>query len=308
MSESVRSVLEEIGYALTDNGKEFRARPLYRDSDNDNVLRIWKDSGKWVDFKENKSGSLEDLIRITLNLNSITEAKEWISKRNLYQEESVSLKPKATVKQSRIFDKSILLKLRNDHSYWASRKISESVVKPFQGGLATTGKMYNRYVFPIFNSKDEIIGFAGRDVTASLDERRPKWKLIGDKKEWAFPFKLNYNELKQKKEIILVESIGDMLALRQNGISNSIVTFGLSLTSKILMSLISLNPSKIIIAFNNDSSNSSAGNMAAESVEKKLLQYFDKRQVLVRLPETNKDFGELNVSEPERILEWKSTI
>jgi hypothetical protein len=48
--------------------------------------------------------------------------------------------------------------------------------------------------------------------------------------------------------------------------------------------------------------------MAAESVEKKLLQYFDKRQVLGRLPGTNKDFGELNVSEPERILEWKSTI
>jgi len=308
MSESVRSVLEEIGYSLIDNGKEFRTRPLYRDSDNDNVLRIWKDSGKWVDFKENKSGSLEDLIKITLNLDSISEAKEWVAKRDLYREESTTLKPKATLKQSRVFDKSILLKLRNDHSYWASRNISERIVKPFQGGLASTGKMYNRYVFPIFNSRDQIIGFAGRDVSQSSDDRRPKWKLIGDKKEWAFPFKVNYKELKTKKEAILVESIGDMLALKENGISNVIVTFGLSLTSKILMSLVSLNPTKIIIAFNNDSLKSSAGNLAAESVRKKLLLYFDKKQISIKLPETNKDFGELNISEPQKIIEWNNSI
>lgn len=308
MSESVRSVLEEIGYSLIDNGKEFRTRPLYRDSDNDNVLRIWKDSGKWVDFKENKSGSLEDLIKITLNLDSISEAKEWASKRNLYQEENTTLKPKATLKQCRVFDKSILLKLRNDHSYWASKNISEHIVKPFEGGLATTGKMYNRYVFPIFDSRDQIIGFAGRDVSQSSDDRRPKWKLIGDKKQWAFPFKVNYNILKTKKEAILVESIGDMLALKENGISNVIVTFGLSLTSKILMSLVSLNPTKIIIAFNNDSLKSSAGNLAAESVRKKLLLYFDKKQISIKLPETNKDFGELNISEPQKIIEWNNSI
>ena len=55
--ESVRRILQDIGYVLTDNGREFRAKPLYRDSDNDSVLRIWTNSGQWVDFKENKSGS-----------------------------------------------------------------------------------------------------------------------------------------------------------------------------------------------------------------------------------------------------------
>ncbi len=44
--ESVRQILTDIGYTLTDHGREFRTRPLYRDSGNDNVLRIWKNSGQ----------------------------------------------------------------------------------------------------------------------------------------------------------------------------------------------------------------------------------------------------------------------
>ena len=41
---SVYEILTELGYQLKDYGKEFRAKPLYRDSDNDTVLRIYKDT------------------------------------------------------------------------------------------------------------------------------------------------------------------------------------------------------------------------------------------------------------------------
>jgi hypothetical protein len=94
--DSIRQILQDIGYVLTDHGKEFRAKPLYRDSDNDKVLRIWKDSGRWVDFKENKSGSIEDLVRLSLNLSSINEAKNWISTRAYNQplDSETARKPK----------------------------------------------------------------------------------------------------------------------------------------------------------------------------------------------------------------------
>ena len=92
--ESVRQILQEIGYSLTDNGREFRTRPLYRDSDNDNVLRIWKNSGQWVDFKENISGSLEDLVKLTLKLKNIEEAKEWISSKGINVNETEIVKHK----------------------------------------------------------------------------------------------------------------------------------------------------------------------------------------------------------------------
>lgn len=307
-SETVRTILQDIGYVLTDNGREFRARPLYRDSDNDSVLRIWKNSGQWVDFKENISGSIEDLVKLTLKLKSIDEAKTWISSKGIDTSSIEVEKPKALTKQTQIFDKSLLIKLLRDNSYWNNRGISDSTIAPFQGGVATSGKMFNRYVFPIFDNRDQIIGFAGRDVSAMSLEGRPKWKLIGDKKEWVYPMKVNLSDIKKEKSIILVESIGDMLALRENGILNVVVCFGLNISCKIIYSLISLNPEKIIIAFNNDGSSSGAGNLAATSAKNKLLNYFDQNQIHIILPDGGKDFGDLNLKDKQKILEWKKLI
>ena len=250
--ESVRQILTDIGYSLVDHGREYRTRPLYRDSGNDNVLRIWKNSGQWVDFKENISGSIEDLVRLTLKLKNIDEAKKWISEKGIDTSRSEENQQKVTTSQTTIFDKSLLIKLLRDDSYWGGRGISSQTLQPFQGGVATTGKMFNRYVFPIFNNKEDIIGFAGRDISKILMENRPKWKLLGDKKEWVYPAKVNVKELQKADEIIIVESIGDMLALRENKINNSIVSFGLNISPSIIYFLISLNPKKIVVAFNND--------------------------------------------------------
>lgn len=306
--ESVRRILQDIGYVLTDNGREFRAKPLYRDSDNDSVLRIWKNSGQWVDFKENKSGSLEELIRLTLKLKSIEEAKQWIGSKGISSNSEEIEKPRAITKQIQYFDKSLLLKLTKNDEYWNNRGISSSTLAPFNGGVATTGKMYNRYTFPVFDNKDNIIGFSGRDISPFSLEGRPKWKHIGDKKEWVYPLKVNVEDIKKCKKIILLESIGDMLALRENGINNSIVTFGLNISAKIIYSLIALNPDKIVIAFNNDSDNNGAGNEAAVSAKNKLLNYFDRNQISINLPVGAKDFGDLNLFDKSKIQEWYKTI
>jgi len=305
--ESVRRILQDIGYVLTDNGREFRTKPLYRDSDNDSVLRIWKNSGQWVDFKENKSGSLEELIRLTLKLKSIEEAKQWIGSKGISVNSEEIEKPRAITKQIQYFEKSLLLKLTKNDDYWSNRGISSATLAPFNGGVATTGKMYNRYTFPVFDNKDNIIGFSGRDISQFSLEGRPKWKHIGDKKEWVYPLKVNLEDISKCKKVILLESIGDMLALRENGINNSIVTFGLNISSKIIYSLIALNPDKIVIAFNNDSDNNGAGNEAAVSAKNKLLNYFDRNQISVNLPVEAKDFGDLNLFDKNKIQEWYKT-
>ncbi len=306
-SELVKKILQDIGYVLIDNGKEFRAKPLYRDSSNQTSLRIWKNSGRWVDFKENITGSLEELVQLTLKLRNIGEAKAWVRSKGVDYSTLEVEKPKVLTKQSKAFDKGLLIKLLRDHSYWNSRQISDPTITPLQGGVATSGKMFNRYTFPIFDNKDDIIGFAGRDVSNSSNELRPKWKLIGDKSEWVYPLKVNLKDLKEQKSIILVESIGDMLALRENNIKNTIVTFGLNISSKIVYSLIALNPEKIIIAFNDDSANNGAGNEAAKIAKNKLLDYFDVSQVLIRFPIGGNDFGDLNQTDKSKILEWHKT-
>ena len=78
----IRDILSEIGYNLQDYGKEYRARPIYRNSDNNTVLRIRKENGSWTDFKHSVGGSFEELIKISLNLKSIDEAKKFLKDKN----------------------------------------------------------------------------------------------------------------------------------------------------------------------------------------------------------------------------------
>jgi len=115
---------------------------------------------------------------------------------------------------------------------------------------------------------------------------------------------LNYNIIRKKEEVFLIESIGDALSMWDANVKNFMVIFGLDVSIPVLNSLIRMDPKKIYIALNNDSENNNAGNAAAEKLEKKLLKYFDFNQVRVVLPDKN-DFGEMDTQE---IKEWESKI
>ena len=75
----VKGILTNLGYTLSDSGQFYRTKPLYRDSSSNTVLSVRKDTGRWIDFKEQKFGSLEELIQITLNLQDLNEAKSYLS-------------------------------------------------------------------------------------------------------------------------------------------------------------------------------------------------------------------------------------
>jgi hypothetical protein len=297
--DSIRDVLTEMGYSLRDCGKEYRTTPLYRESDNPTVLSIKKDSGRWVDFKESIGGSFEELVKLTLNLSSIEDTKKWL--KNKGHVASVSSLPRPQVKTQRVFDKNSLTKLEKDHSYWISRGIDMDTIEKFSGGIMREGRMKNRYVFPIFNSKDILVGMTGRFIYELNNPKIAKWKHLGDKTEWKYPLQINHDIIKESKKIILVESVGDCLALWNSGIKNTMVIFGLNVSVPQLNTLLRMDSDKIVISLNNDSENNNAGNNAAEKTKKKLLKYFDSQQVQVALPTSN-DFGDMSKQE---IKEWK---
>ena len=91
-----------------------------------------------------------------------------------------------------------------------------------------------------------------------------------------------------------------MLALWDCGIKNVVVSFGLDLTGALVGSFIRFDVSKIVIAFNDDSKNSGAGNRAAYKASKKLLKYFDPHQITVSLP-SGGDFGDMSKGQ---IIDW----
>jgi len=297
---NVFQVLTDLGYKLKDHGKEYRARPLYRDSDNDTVLKIEKNSGNWFDFKQNISGDLNSLVKLTLKLDGVDEAKLWLKNKNFISQASSDVE-KPLIKSAKSFDINILDRLENRHDYWINRNITQETISQFKGGVAHAGKMKNRYVFPIFNLKNNIIGFSGRDVT---NISKIKWKHLGEKSDFLYPLFLNHSILQEQREIILVESIGDMLNLWQSGIKNVLVTFGTSLSLPILNHMLKLDIKKIYISLNNDSNKNMAGNIGADKIHARLKRYFDQRQIKIALP-IKKDFGEMT---NEEILQWKKAL
>jgi DNA primase len=297
---NVYQVLTDLGYKLKDFGKEYRTRPLYRDSDNDTVLKIYKDTGHWFDFKENISGDFSLLVGMTLKLDNPEKAKEWLKNKNFVIHKSSDIE-KPLLKATKKFDIEILSKLENNQNYWLNRGVSQNILEEFKGGLAKTGKMKNRYVFPIFNYKKDLVGFSGRDVT---NLSKIKWKHLGEKNDFVYPLFLNGEAIETQREVILVESIGDMLSLYQSGVKNILVTFGVNLSLGILNYLLKIDIKKIYISLNNDSNKNNAGNIGAEKTYSRLKRYFDDKQLKIALP-TKKDFGEMN---KEEILQWKSNL
>jgi DNA primase len=159
--------------------------------------------------------------------------------------------------------------------------------------------MKGRYVFPIFDDRDDLIGFSGRLINPS--DTLPKWKHVGQKKNFIFPFRAT-EHIQKTKTVMIVESIGDCLKLMECGVNNVLVSFGVSLSPRIIQHLLRLDVNRIVISLNNDEDNGLVGNLAAQEYKEELMNFFDEHQLAIALP-TAKDFGEMSC---EAILEWKN--
>ena len=302
----IKETLQKLGYTnLKDYGKEYRTKPLYRDSDNKDgtVLCIYKDSGYFCDFgREGVKGPLEELVRLTLNLKNTSEARKWLGKDGgNFKRPSYNV----YVEQQNIFKDKNLDKIIPNHDYWSQRGISKKTLKIFKGGVdngVEGGRFQNRYVFPIFNLRNQIIGFSGRKLEKKSN--RPKWLHLGKKSKWLYPVFSNSKVLGEKKEVILVESIGDMLSLWEVGVKNVITLFGINLSKEILYYLLKISPQKIIISLNNDGGFEKAGNKGARNILKDLNYYFDEDISKIVFPSKN-DFNEMS---KEEIFIWKSKL
>jgi len=246
-----------------------------------------------MDFVAN-SGSkpFEALVRLTLK-----DEKQTIELLgNAKLEAPTVYTPKETIEMERIYPPSSLERLFPNYHFYEKRKISTETQEAFQAGLAGVGKMYRRMVFPIYNEHGQIIGFSGRKVDA--DNNYPKWKHIGRRNNWVYPA-LNTRtgvdeEIESSKEVVLVESIGDAMALYEQGIKNVLVIFGLSVNNNIINYLSGKSISHIFIATNNDeNSDENRGFIAAVKSYIKLSNYFDLERLIVKFPpKPYNDFGD----------------
>ena len=295
-SEDFQGILESIGYQLIDCGDHWRTQALYRDGDNKTAVKIYKNTGVWMDFVENKgSKPFEALVQLTIkDTSQVTEILGKSSTENV-----ITYSPTEKIEMEKIYPEESLEKLFPNYNFYKKREISELTQQKFQVGLAGVGKMYRRMVFPIYNEHTQLIGFSGRKVDD--DNNYPKWKHIGKRNNWVYPA-LNKKtevdeEIKLKKEVILVESIGDALALYEQGIKNVLVIFGLSVNNNIINYLSAHSIRHICISTNNDKgSGENRGFIAGIKSFIKLSKYFDLDSLTVKFPPTPyNDFGDAHL-------------
>lgn len=290
-SFDIRSFLSENGYDYKENNNYLQIAAKWREGQDQTSVCIYPESQVAIDFVTGEKMGYKGLVGKILNLDN-GNLEEYIKgKKYTFVEPNIPIKPK--IEQLRIFDNNLLNNILPIYEYPKSRGISEDTCKLLKCGVVgkVKGKLSNRFSGPVFNSKNQIIGWWGRDLTG---KSKSKYLLLGAKKFFVYPAFININDIKSKKEVILVESPFDTLTLFECGIKNVLCLFGIEMSLAVLNFLLRINPNKIIISVNNDNNTGkhSVGNDAAVKIEKKLRKYFDSRQVIIKLPSLCKDWNE----------------
>ena len=306
-SEDIKETLTSLGYKLFDRGSYWQASAIYRNGDNTTALQIYKNTGIWKDYvQQTPFMPFKKLLEVTLGTTDPKILEKYIKETEEFLFRSSE--PSEKLEMEKIYPEKSLEKLLPHYKFYNDKGISSETLRFFKGGLATQGNMYQRFVFPIYNSDFQIHGFSGRDMANS--DNRPKWKHIGVKSKWTYPLYTTDSNgdspvsraIEDTQEVILVESIGDLLNLHENGIKNALATFGLDISPSLICSLVGLAPKKIILSLNNDQDQ--ADNRGLNSSIKnylKLISHFDSEVIRICLPVKN-DFGDMLDSD---FKEWE---
>ena len=306
---SIRPTLEKIGYRLIDCGNHWRTKALYRGGDNESAVCIYKNTGVWSDYAQgSQKFPFERLIKLTCGSDPQT-IKKILSSINK-SEEHVYVE-KQTIEMDAIYPESILNNLFPNFSFYKRKGLSEETLNFYKTGLAQSGKMYRRMVFPIYNEYSQIVGFSGRKTDIDND-KIPKWKHIGKKRNWIYPAYIPAEEtvdsiIRKTGEVVIVESIGDSMALFESGVKNSLVSFGLGCQPIMLSYLSSFSVKRIVIAGNNDSDGENHGYLGSVKTLLNLLPYFDFNCIEIVLPpENHNDFSDAFTSGLD-LKKWYNT-
>ncbi len=116
----------------------------------------------------------------------------------------------------------------------------------------------NRVIFPIFNVIGKVIGFGGR----AIEDIMPKYlnspeTPIFNKGNNLYGLNFAKNQIRSKKQCIVVEGYMDVISLYQRGIKNVTASLGTALTEK-QADLLKRYAEEIIIAYDADAAGQTA--------------------------------------------------
>lgn len=205
-----------------------------------------------------------------LNTPSGIEAKDYLKKRGLDE------------KVIKTFDLGLALNSKDNslNKLFASKDIDVDTL--YNLGLINRNGSYindvfqDRVMFPIHDIDGNVVGFTGR-IYKNSDQAKyinSKESVIFKKGNILFNYHRAKQEIKRKKEIIIVEGNMDAIRLHSNGIQNVVALMGTSLTNEQVNIIKSLR-AKVILMLDNDEAGESAtvnnGNILEKSGIKPLI-------------------------------------
>jgi hypothetical protein len=305
MLDKIRNRLDRLGIAVNYIGGNYCAISTeYRGGNNPNGA--WCYENNIWDAIESRFLTWEKFVSICKKISEV-DAKKWLAGADIddgEQEQEEEVKEK--IKVQKVLVESDYADLVKSYDFFLRRGISKETLDYVGAGLAQNGPLYGRIVFKIRDDKGKLIGAAGRDALNRGERGVVKWKLKGSKSDWIYPaFEKNLDAIQRTKQIIIVESIGDVLQLCESGIYNVLCNFGLSFSSSRLSFLLKINPTSIFLGLNDDAESlENRGQIAAAKIKVKLSTFFAEDKI-INSPPSKGDFGEMN---KDQILNWADSF
>lgn len=301
----IQDILTLLEVKFTQGGSWISACCPVHKGDNHHAFAFNLQKGYWKcfthDCHEKWGHNIVGLVSGVLGYN-YNDSVGWLLNN---VKEVAGLKQKVQRTEDRIYPEKCLLRLFKT-DFYVKRGFSALTVSEFEHGQAQTGIMIHRVVFPVRDDKGLIRGFSGRwsgterEIDGKLQcvteagKAVPKWRHTKlNKMDYLYNFYRAKDNCKE--ELILVESIGNVMRFWDCGKKNCVACLGSALSPKHIKMLCSTTK-KVVLAFDNDN----AGRKVLKKARKMLEQYVDLKIIT---PPEGKDWAECTNEEVLKIYD-----
>lgn len=315
----VLQYLEKYDVKIYSRDSEFvRTKAVWRNGTNPSSVCINVKTGTAIDFGD--SCEIYTLIEFLEKYTGYSIEDKDAEKIDEFAVSEVFEKSETYPKDEQVFKDEILDSLVPDHSFWLKRGISKETLNFYKGGLSHEGKMYLRYVWPVYNKYNKIHGLIGRDITNWSNREGKKYKNLGDSRRFLFGvfnkdddgIQTTIRSILDIKEVILVEGPSDKVAAHEDGVYNVIPTIGLKVSKLLQDFLLNFDLQKIKVAFNKDGEeNNFVGENASVKAAALLMRRFGGEKVFIKPPYQNDlldDLGNTKKWDNDHSLENKDFL
>ncbi len=267
------TVVEKLGGKLKRVGHEFLTQCLWHEDTNPSLTisdqkgfcfcHVCRGGGDAVDYVRKAKGlDFFEAVEFTASLLGVKfetddENPEEVARRRAEKQRESELLAKEQENHRKNLRDPRAGRIRD---VLKNRGITPEASKEFGLGYSDKGFFGGRITVPIYNHRDQLVGFTGR---ATREDQLAKYKNSADsalfnKKTLLFNEQKAYNYAVEAGSIIFVEGHLDVVAMWQAGIKNVVAAQGTGAPDPSVLKRLSRNIKNFVLCFDGDTGGSKA--------------------------------------------------